>query len=163
MKHASPESGLTPDATLALNGLASPGPLPRIRQSLAQLRDGQILLLISDFPGIEKDMYAWARHTHNQILALDRDLREGLGFYILKGDPWPVDAVLDASGTSCPIPVIKADKALHELRPGETLKLITTCPASVNEIDTWMRATSHRLLGITEDVQGAYRFYIRKD
>ena len=162
LNRETPRSGLAPDLTLALNGLSSPGPLPLVRRTLEKLKDGQVLLLISDLPGVEKDVCAWARHTRNQVIAIDRSLAEGLGFYILKGDPWPVDEVLDTSGATCPIPVIKAGRALAIMPPGQSLKLISTCPASVNEVDTWVRTTSCRLLGITEDVQGIYRFYIQK-
>ena len=163
VNHETPMPGLAPDLTLALNGLDSPGPLPLVRRTLEKLKDGQVLLLINDLPGIENDVYAWARHTRNQILAIDRSLADGLGFYILKGDPWPVDEVLDTTGAICPTPVIKARRTLAIMQPGQSLKLISTCPASVNEVDTWVRTTSCRLLGITEDVQGIYRFYVRKE
>ena len=73
-----------------------------------------------------------------------------------------MDVALDAQAEPCPTPVVMCARGLAALRPGLSLRLSTACPAAVSEVDAWLRQTRHRLLGITEDARGVYRFYIRK-
>lgn len=148
---------------LTLTGTDTPDPLPAVMTALTKMRSGQVLLLISDFPGIEDNVFSWAGYTDNQILAVDRNLTAGYGFYILKGDPWPVDVALDTHQAPCPTPVIMSAQFLSRMEPGQCLRLATTCDAAVSAVDAWLRNTDHRLLGITEDARGVYRFYIRKE
>jgi tRNA 2-thiouridine synthesizing protein A len=153
---------ITPRATLALNGLDLPGPLPTVRKAMHDMHEGQILLVISDFPAIEKDMLTWARHTHHQVLAVHRTSGASCEFYILKGDPWPVDATLDVRDLPCPTPVVRASKVLSALHSGQCVRLASTCGAAADEVTTWLKTTKHRLLGTTHDALGVYRFYIQK-
>ncbi len=154
--------GVAHHGTLSLVG-AEPGvALSDVSQSLYALRDGQVLLVIGNIPDLENDLFSWVSHTNNQILAVDRSLQTGLGFYILKGDPWPVDVSLDTQSALCPTPVVMSAQRLATMRSGQYLRLVTSCHAAVSEVDAWLRCTRHRLLGITEDARGTYRFYIRK-
>jgi TusA-related sulfurtransferase len=132
-----------------------------LAEALGTLRAGQVLLVIGDFPGIEDNLFSWANGTNNQILAVNRTL-EGQEFYLLKGDPWPVDVALDTQSAPCPTPVVMGARMLATMRSGQYLRLSTVCHAAVSEVDVWLRCTRHRLLGITEDARGVYRFYIRK-
>ncbi len=149
-------------ATLDLNGLASPGPLPALRRAMRTLEEGQALLLISDYPGVENDLYLWGKQTNNQLLFIDRTRPKGFGFYILRGDPWPVEKTVDVTGHRCPTPVLEAGKSMARLNPGQNIKLISDCPASPTEVNTWIKTTGHKLLGMTEDARGVYRYYIKK-
>lgn len=154
--------GVDHHGTLTVVGTEPDIALSDVSQALHTLRDGQVLLVVGDLPNLENDLFTWVSHTNNQILAVDRSLKTGLGFYILKGDPWPVDVILDTQSAPCPTPVVMSAQRLAAMRSGQYLRLATTCHAAVSEMDAWLRFTRHRLLGITEDARGVYRFYIRK-
>jgi tRNA 2-thiouridine synthesizing protein A len=53
---------------------------------------------------------------------------------------------LDASGLSCPLPVLKARKALIGMRPGETLEVVTTDPMSVVDMPVFCAQAGHRIV-----------------
>ena len=151
-----------PQITLELTGLPSPGPLPSLRRAMNSMDNGQVILLVSDFPSIENDLHLWARQTNNQILHIDKTRPKGFGFYILKGDPWPVQRAVDVLGYPCPTPVLEASKALAQVKAEQNIKLMSDCSAAPMEVNTWIKTTGHKLLGMTEDVCGVYRFYIKK-
>jgi tRNA 2-thiouridine synthesizing protein A len=158
--HAMP--AMKPQITLDLNGVASPGPLPSLRRAMRTMEEGQVLLLVSDYPGVENDLHVWAKQTNNQILFIDRGRPKGFGFYILKGDLWPVERSVDVTGYHCPTPVLEASKTMVQVKAGQNIKLISDCSAAPVEISTWIKTTGHKLLGMTEDARGVYRFYIKK-
>jgi tRNA 2-thiouridine synthesizing protein A len=157
-----PTPALKPQITLDLNGIASPGPLPSLRRAMLTLNEGRVLLLISDYPGIENDLHVWSNQTNNQVLLVDRSRTKGFGFYIMKGDPWPVERSVDVTGYHCPTPVLEASKTLVQIASGQSIKVISDCAASPMEINVWIKTTGHKLLGMTEDARGVYRFYIKK-
>lgn len=70
-------------------------------------------------------------------------------------------AMLDCSGLLCPVPVYKTALALKELEDGETLKLITTDPGSLEDIPALARQTGHRLVG-AEETGDTQTFWIEK-
>jgi TusA-related sulfurtransferase len=148
--------------TLDLAHRAAGNALTDVALALKTLRNGQVLLVSGGLAGLENDLYSWAEHTNNQILAIDRTPDAGLGLYLLKGDPWPVDITLDTKTAPCPTPVVMCARQLASMRSGQSLRLTTACHAALDEVDAWLRHTRHRLLGITEDARGVYRFYIRK-
>lgn len=156
------QPAMKPQITLDLNRIASPGPLPSLRRAMRTMEQGQVLLLISDYPGIENDLHVWAKQTDNQVLLIDRSRAKGFGFYILKGDPWPVERSVDFTGNHSHTPVLEASKAMVQIKAGQSIKLISDCSASPVEINTWIKTTGHKLLGMTEDARGVYRFYIKK-
>lgn len=153
---------IKPQITLDLNGLASPGPLPSLRRTMRSLEEGQVLLLVSDYPSMENDLYVWARQTNNQLLHIDRTRPKGFGFYILKGDPWPVEQSVDVLGHPCPTPVLEASKVMAQIKAGQNIKLISDCKASPVEVNSWIKSTGHQLLGMTQDARGVYRYYVKK-
>ncbi len=71
------------------------------------------------------------------------------------------DLELDCRGMLCPIPILKTKKAIDTLQSGQTLKMISTDPGSVNDIDAWVRRTGNELLK-SEQEAGEYVFYINK-
>lgn len=71
------------------------------------------------------------------------------------------DTELDASGLLCPLPVLRARKAMRRLAAGDVLRLIATDPGAVRDVDALCEATGHRLLG-REEVDGRYVFRIEK-
>ena len=71
------------------------------------------------------------------------------------------ETTLDVQGLSCPLPVLKANKALRSLSPGARLTVIATDPASVADFQAYSRETGHALVGFSE-AAGTYRFTLRK-
>jgi len=68
---------------------------------------------------------------------------------------------LDTSGFNCPIPIIKAKKQLNEMDTGETLKLISTDPGAVMDIDSLCKSLKHKLIK-SEEKDGKFHFEIEK-
>lgn len=56
------------------------------------------------------------------------------------------DVTVDTSGLLCPIPVVRARKALDAMQTGQILKLITTDPASVSDVKAFARRSGDDLL-----------------
>ncbi len=71
------------------------------------------------------------------------------------------DTTLDVQGLSCPLPVLKANKALRGLPAGARLTVLATDAASVKDFKAFCQETGHELLSFGED-QGVYRFVLRK-
>ncbi|MEE1652306.1 sulfurtransferase TusA family protein [Brachymonas sp. G13] len=60
------------------------------------------------------------------------------------------DVELDASGLSCPLPILKAKKALNTLESGQVLKIITTDPGALRDFQAFAVQTGNALLGQQE-------------
>ena len=58
---------------------------------------------------------------------------------------------LDARGLNCPLPILKAKKALTEMLPGEVLKVVATDPGSVRDFQAFARQTGNELIDQTSD------------
>ncbi|MDQ1080793.1 sulfurtransferase TusA family protein [Pseudoroseomonas cervicalis] len=71
------------------------------------------------------------------------------------------ETTLDVQGLTCPLPVLKANKALRSLPPGAKLVVLATDPASVKDFQAYSRETGHALVGFSESA-GLYRFTLRK-
>ncbi|HMM85066.1 MAG: sulfurtransferase TusA family protein [Gammaproteobacteria bacterium] len=68
---------------------------------------------------------------------------------------------LDTRGLNCPLPILKAKKALAEMASGEVLKVVATDPGSMRDFKAFARQTGNELL---EQVQTADEFvhYLRR-
>ena len=53
---------------------------------------------------------------------------------------------LDARGLNCPLPILKAKKALADMLSGEVLKVVATDPGSVRDFQAFARQTGNELL-----------------
>jgi TusA-related sulfurtransferase len=71
------------------------------------------------------------------------------------------DKVLDCSGLSCPMPVVKTSRAIKEVAVGQVLKMIATDSGAPADMDAWARQTGHQLLG-SFNQDGKYIFYIQR-
>ena len=71
------------------------------------------------------------------------------------------DKEFDASGMSCPLPVVKTKKALADMESGQVLKMISTDCGSVKDMQAFADQTGHTLLASIEE-GGKYIFYIKK-
>jgi TusA-related sulfurtransferase len=70
-------------------------------------------------------------------------------------------ALLDATGLRCPMPLLKAKKALNELPGGALLKVIATDPGSERDFETFSRQSGHALLESGRDGE-AFVYVLRK-
>jgi len=68
---------------------------------------------------------------------------------------------LDARGLNCPLPILRAKKAIAGLGSGEILDIIATDPGSVKDFEAFCNQTGNELLGTFES-SGEYRFSIKK-
>lgn len=68
---------------------------------------------------------------------------------------------LDLKGLKCPLPVLRANKALRALAGGEVLEVEATDPASAKDFETYCRTAGHILLA-RDETAGVYIFRIRK-
>jgi TusA-related sulfurtransferase len=62
---------------------------------------------------------------------------------------------LDTRGLNCPLPILKAKKALADMVSGEVLKVVSTDPGSMRDFQAFSRQTGNELL---EQTQGAGEF-----
>ncbi len=69
--------------------------------------------------------------------------------------------VLDVKGLVCPLPVLRANKAMREVAPGEVLEVLATDPGTVKDFEAFCRTTGHALVASNE-TDGVYTFLIRK-
>ncbi|HKM62744.1 MAG TPA: sulfurtransferase TusA family protein [Acidisphaera sp.] len=72
-----------------------------------------------------------------------------------------VETVLDLKGLACPLPVLRANKALRGLPPGERLRVLATDRASVADFHAYCRETGHALVAWSEEA-GVFSFVIRR-
>lgn len=70
--------------------------------------------------------------------------------------------VLDARGLSCPLPVLRAKKAMRTLALGEVLEVHASDPAALTDMPSFCRQTGNTLLESREG-EGEYVFLIRRD
>ncbi len=65
---------------------------------------------------------------------------------------------LDASGLNCPMPILRAKKALKDLQSGEVLRVVATDPGSVKDFEAFAKQTGNELLeSTTEGASFVYR------
>lgn len=72
-----------------------------------------------------------------------------------------VAKVLDAKGLACPMPVVRARKAMKEMEAGEVLEIQATDKGSVADLSAWAKSGGHTLLDQKEEA-GVFSFWIQK-
>ncbi len=60
------------------------------------------------------------------------------------------DKDLDARGLNCPLPILRAKKALTDMQSGQILRIIATDPGSVKDFQAFCKQTGHELISQTE-------------
>ncbi len=160
----SSETPLKPNVTLDLTGSTCPGPILGAKRVVDTLDPGQVLMLISDCPGTESDLFSWAKVTHCAILKTEKLPQGSVAYYIQKGKSRQpgAEVTLDIRGVACPGPIVEAKKLLNGMKAGETLKLLSDCPGISGDIVGWTKATGLELVATVETAPGDYQFYIRK-
>jgi tRNA 2-thiouridine synthesizing protein A len=72
------------------------------------------------------------------------------------------DTVLDARGLICPMPVLKARRALKPLPTGAQLVVLATDAAALRDMPDFCAVTGHRLVSVSSDAEGLHTFLIEK-
>lgn len=70
----------------------------------------------------------------------------------------PADKSVDTRGLNCPLPILKAKKALAELASGQVLEVISTDPGSLRDFQAFTKQTGHILLH--QSTQGADHIHL---
>lgn len=71
------------------------------------------------------------------------------------------DKELDARGLSCPLPILRAKKALNDMNSGQVLRIQTTDPGSVKDFDAFAQQTGNELLSSAKNNQ-EFEFYLKR-
>lgn len=71
------------------------------------------------------------------------------------------DQVLDTKGLNCPLPILRARKALGGMTTGSVLQVLSTDPGSVKDFEAFCRTTGNELVSSSTD-GGVYSFLIRR-
>ncbi len=71
------------------------------------------------------------------------------------------DVTLDAKGLNCPLPILRARKALKDVPRDGTLEILTTDPGSVADFAAFCHTTGNTLAEQSTEA-GVYRFVIRR-
>ncbi len=71
------------------------------------------------------------------------------------------NAVLDARGLNCPLPILKTKKALNGVVQGESLEVMATDPGSVKDFESFCRQTGNELVSSTQD-GNVFKFVIKR-
>lgn len=149
---------------LDMRGLSCPAPLLGAKRVVDDLKNEQILLLISDCPGTKDDLFSWAEHTNNVVLKTEPIPDGGTGYYIMKGKGTECksNVILDIRGVLCPGPIVEAKKLLNGMKSGEVLKLISNCPGIRSDIIGWASMTDVIIIDTVEVAIGEYEFFLQK-
>jgi tRNA 2-thiouridine synthesizing protein A len=68
---------------------------------------------------------------------------------------------LDARGLNCPLPILKAKKALAEMASGEVLRIVATDSGSVRDFQAFAKQTGNALLEHSQ-TNGEFTFFMRR-
>ena len=71
------------------------------------------------------------------------------------------DQTVDAKGLNCPLPILRAKKALQAVGAGGTIEVLATDPGSVKDFQAFCRTTGNEL--VESSTEGnVFRFVLRK-
>ena len=71
------------------------------------------------------------------------------------------ETVLDLKGLSCPLPVLRANKALRSMPAGARLRVLATDPAAVKDFRAYCEQTGHALVAMSQDRE-TFTFVIQR-
>ncbi|HUL97317.1 MAG TPA: sulfurtransferase TusA family protein [Usitatibacter sp.] len=71
------------------------------------------------------------------------------------------DRDLDVRGLNCPLPILRAKKALGELTSGQVLKVMATDPGSVKDFQAFCKQTGNELLQHAE-ANREFTFFMKR-
>lgn len=71
------------------------------------------------------------------------------------------DRELDARGLNCPLPILRAKKALTDMASGQVLRILATDPGSVKDFQAFCKQTGNPLLS-SETANDEFIFFMKK-
>jgi tRNA 2-thiouridine synthesizing protein A len=71
------------------------------------------------------------------------------------------DKELDARGLNCPLPILRAKKALADMQPGQVLRITSTDPGSVKDFAAFAKQTGNELLSSAENNK-EFEFFMKR-
>jgi len=71
------------------------------------------------------------------------------------------DKDLDARGLNCPLPILRAKKALADMTSGQVLRILATDPGSVKDFQAFSKQTGNELLSHSEPTK-EYTFFMKR-
>ncbi|MDH4051805.1 MAG: sulfurtransferase TusA family protein [Rubrivivax sp.] len=71
------------------------------------------------------------------------------------------DKEIDTRGLNCPLPILKAKKALADMDSGQVLKVVSTDPGSVRDFKAFARQTGNELVE-QSDAGGEFVHLLRR-
>ena len=72
-----------------------------------------------------------------------------------------VDKEVDARGLNCPLPILRAKKALAQMQSGQVLKVLATDPGALMDFQAFSKQTGNELLAHTE-AKKEFTFYMKR-
>jgi TusA-related sulfurtransferase len=69
---------------------------------------------------------------------------------------------IDTRGLNCPLPILKAKKALSELVSGDILKVLATDPGSMRDFKMFAKQTGNELIEQQELPGGEFAHVLRR-
>ena len=69
---------------------------------------------------------------------------------------------VDARGLNCPLPILKAKKALADMHSGEILKVVATDPGSMRDFQAFARQTGNELVAQAAEADEFVHFLRRR-
>jgi tRNA 2-thiouridine synthesizing protein A len=72
-----------------------------------------------------------------------------------------INKELDVKGLNCPLPILRAKKALADMESGQVLKVVATDPGSVKDFAAFCKQTGNPLLA-SEESPTEFTFVISK-
>lgn len=71
------------------------------------------------------------------------------------------DKDFDARGLNCPLPILRAKKALGEMQSGQVLRIVSTDPGSVKDFPAFCKQTGNELVSQSE-ANKEFVFFLKK-
>jgi tRNA 2-thiouridine synthesizing protein A len=71
------------------------------------------------------------------------------------------DKEVDARGLNCPLPILRAKKALNDMSSGQVLRILATDPGSVKDFQAFCKQTGNDLLSQSE-AEKEYTFFLKR-
>ncbi|MEH7356111.1 FAD-dependent oxidoreductase, partial [Neobacillus drentensis] len=97
-------------------------------------------------------------NIENAVETMTNDLGETI---VENTNEIKVDSVVDVSGLTCPMPIVKLKKGIELLESGQVLEIHVTDKGSLNDLPAWAKSAGHTILK-TEQIDKIIKFWIKK-
>jgi tRNA 2-thiouridine synthesizing protein A len=76
-------------------------------------------------------------------------------------DTMTFDKEVDARGLNCPLPILRAKKALNDMQSGQILKIVATDPGAVKDFQAFCKQTGNELVSQSQ-AEREYSFFLKR-